>query len=164
MCPDRVRSLALYEPVAFGILGAGEDEGAPARALPAYHADASGLDEAWLSTFVDWWNGPGTWAALAEPTKAGFRAVGWKVSQEVASVVGDATDRARYATITVPTLVLTGTRSPLSEQLVCRRLAEALPRARLQTFADMGHMAPITNADAVNAAIAAHLLELRSLE
>ena len=163
-CPDRVRSLALYEPVAFGILGADEDEGSPARALPTYHADATGLDEAWLSTFVDWWNGAGTWAALAEPTKAGFRAVGWKVSQEVASVVGDPTDRARYATITVPTLVLTGTRSPPSEQLVCRRLAEALPRARLQAFAAMGHMAPITNADAVNAAITAHLLELRSLE
>jgi pimeloyl-ACP methyl ester carboxylesterase len=162
--PDRVHSLTLYEPVAFGILGDDEAEGSPARALPAYHADAAGLDEAWLSTFVDWWNGPGTWAALAEPTRAGFRAVGWKVYQEVASVIGDTTDRAHYATITVPTLVLAGTRSPRSEQLTCERLAEALPRARLQMFPDMGHMAPITNADAVNDAVAAHLLEMRSLE
>jgi pimeloyl-ACP methyl ester carboxylesterase len=74
-CPDRVHSLALYEPVAFGVLGEDESEGSPARALPAYRADASGLDEAWLSAFVDWWNGLGTWLALPEPTKAGFRAV-----------------------------------------------------------------------------------------
>jgi len=155
--PDLVRALALYEPVAFGVLGPDDAELRAQLALPAYHADAAGVDEAWLAAFVDWWNGPGAWAALAEPTRAGFRAVAWKVYQEVATLSADTTDRARYATITAPTLLLGGGRTPLTERRTLERLAEALPHARLELFPDMGHMGPITHADAVNAAIAAHL-------
>jgi pimeloyl-ACP methyl ester carboxylesterase len=162
--PERVHSLALYEPVAFGILGEADADARAALGLPAYHADAAGVDEAWLEAFVDWWNGAGAWAALAEPTRAGFRAVAWKVYQEVTSLMADTTDRARYAAIAVPTLLLGGMRTPLTEQRTLERLAEALPRARLHMFPDMGHMGPITHADVVNTAIVAHLAELRSLE
>jgi pimeloyl-ACP methyl ester carboxylesterase len=160
--PERVRSIAVYEPVAFGILGPDDADARDALALPDYHPDAAGVDEAWLQAFVDWWNGPGAWAALAEPTRAGFRAVAWKVYQEVASLTVDTTDRARYATITAPTLVMGGARTPLTERRTLERLAEALPHARLKLFPDMGHMGPITHADVVNAAIAAHFA--RSLE
>jgi pimeloyl-ACP methyl ester carboxylesterase len=155
--PDLVRTIAVYEPVAFGILGPDDDAERAALVLPTYHPDAAGVDEAWLTAFVDWWNGPGAWAALAEPTKAGFRAVAWKVYQEVASLSADTTDRARYATITAPTLLLGGARTPITERLTLERLAQFLPHARLELFPDMGHMGPITHADIVNAAIAAHL-------
>jgi pimeloyl-ACP methyl ester carboxylesterase len=155
--PERVRSLALYEPVAFGILGEADADARDALALPAYHADAAGVDEAWLAAFVDWWNGAGAWAQLAEPTRAGFRAVAWKVYQEVSTLMADTTDHARYATIAVPTLLLGGGRTAMTERRTLERLAEALPRARLELFPEMGHMGPITHADAVNAAIAAHL-------
>jgi pimeloyl-ACP methyl ester carboxylesterase len=155
--PERVRSLALFEPVAFGILGDADADARAELALPAYRADAAGVDEAWLEAFVDWWNGPGAWAALAEPTRAGFRAVAWKVYQEVATLMADTTDRARYATIAVPTLLMGGGRTRETEARTLRRLAEALPDARLEVFPEMGHMGPITHADAVNAAIAAHL-------
>ena len=160
--PGLVRALALYEPVAFGVLGPEDADARDALALPAYHADAAGVDEAWLTAFVDWWNGPGAWSALAEPNRAGFRAVAWKVYQEVASLIADTTDRARYGAITVPTLVLGGAATPLTERRTLERLAEALPRARLELFPGMGHMGPITHADVVNTAIAAHLA--RSLE
>lgn len=157
--PDRVRSIAVYEPVAFGILD--EPADAPFRdelsRLPAYHSDADGVDEAWLAAFVDWWNGPGTWAQLAEPTRRAFRSVGWKVSQEVASLVADPTDRAAYARITVPTLLLGGETSPAAERRVLAKLAATLPAATLHTFAGLGHMAPITHAELVNDAIVAHL-------
>jgi len=55
-----------------------------------------------------------------------------------------------------------GARTPLTERRTLERLAEALPGAHLELFPDMGHMGPITHADVVNAAIAAHLT--RSLE
>jgi pimeloyl-ACP methyl ester carboxylesterase len=155
--PDRVRALALYEPVAFGVLGEADADARAQLALPEYHADAAGVDEAWLAGFVDWWNGPGAWAQLAEPTRAGFRAVAWKVYQEVASLSTDTTDRARYATIAVPTLLLGGERTTATERRTLERLAEALPRAQLVVFPGMGHMGPITHADIVNAAIAEHL-------
>jgi len=155
--PDRVRSLALYEPVAFGVLGEADADARAALALPEYRPDAAGVDEAWLAFFVDWWNGPGAWAQLAEPTRAGFRQVAWKVYQEVSSLSADTTDRARYATITAPTLLLGGARTAMTELRTLERLAEALPHARLALFPDMGHMGPITHADTVNAAIAAHV-------
>lgn len=155
--PERVRSLALYEPVAFGILGEADADARAQLALPAYRADAAGADEAWLEAFVDWWNGAGAWAQLPEATRARFRAVAWKLSQEVASLVADTTDRARYATIAAPTLLLGGARTPQAERRTLERLAEALPRARLEVLPDMGHMGPITHAEVVNAAIAAHL-------
>ena len=155
--PDLARSLALYEPVAFGILGEADADARAQLALPDYHADAAGVDENWLSTFVDWWSGPGAWAALAEVTRAGFRAVAWKLYQEVATLQADTTNRERYGMITAPTLLMGGGRTTMSERRTLERLAEALPRARLEIFPDMGHMGPITHADVVNAAIAAHV-------
>lgn len=158
--PEAVRSLALYEPVAFSVLDEPEDEearrglgGVKAR----YEPDPTGVDEAWLESFVDWWNGPGAWASLAEGTKEGFRAVGWKLSQEVFSLVTDQTGRAGYGTIGVPTLLLGGARSPYTERRVLEKLAAALPDAALRLFDGAGHMGPITHTAEVNAAILAHL-------
>jgi pimeloyl-ACP methyl ester carboxylesterase len=152
--PARIRSIALYEPVAFGILDEPADASARAeleRIEPQYTGDP------WLAQFVDWWNGPGAWAALAPETQASFRAVGWKLSQEVASLMADRTDRATYGSIGAPTLLLGGARSPAVERRVLDKLAAALPRATLEVFPDMGHMGPITHGARVNAAIAAHV-------
>ncbi|HVK83411.1 MAG TPA: alpha/beta hydrolase [Kofleriaceae bacterium] len=162
--PDRVRSLAVYEPVAFGILD--EPADAPFRdeltRLPPYVPDAEGADEVWLAAFVDWWNGPGAWSQLAEPTRRAFRSVGWKVSREVASLVDDHTDRTSYARITVPTLLLGGETSPATERRVLAKLSATLPAATLHTYAGLGHMGPITHADLVNDAIVEHLTRVAS--
>ncbi len=153
--PDAVRSLALYEPVAFGVL----DEPSDADARASLRGVSLAFDdpEAWLTGFVDWWNGSGTWAALPAETKASFRAVAPKLSQEVASLVADPTDRATFGTIAAPTLLLGGELTPLAERRVIEKLARVLPHATLQVFAGMGHMGPITHGKLVNAAIAAHI-------
>ena len=86
--PHAVRSIAVYEPVTFGILGEDDAEArASVAALPRYVPDEHGVDEAWLAGFVDWWNGPGAWTRLAPQTRQAFRDMGWKVSEEVASLV-----------------------------------------------------------------------------
>jgi len=157
--PDRVRSLALYEPVAFGVLD--EPSDADARAsiaqLGAYTPDEHGVDEAWLAGFVDWWNGAGAWARLGDDTKRAFRDVGWKVSQEVASLTADRTDRQHYAAITVPTLLLGGEQTQQAERRVLDKLVTTLPSATLRVFPGLGHMGPITHAALVNAAIVEHI-------
>ena len=158
--PELVRSIAVYEPVAFGVLDEVEDADAR-RALALvkreWEPDGSGADEAWLRAFVEWWNGPGAWERLAEETRASFRRMGWKVFQEVMSLAADRTDRATYATIGVPALLLGGEASPMTERRVIERLGEALPRATVRLFPGVGHMGPISHASLVNAAIAAHL-------
>ncbi|NVB77641.1 MAG: alpha/beta hydrolase [Kofleriaceae bacterium] len=157
--PDLVRSLALYEPVAFGILDESSDQAArdEVAGFRPYRFDPAAPDEDWLRGFIEWWQGAGAWDRLAPETKDAFRAVGWKLSEEVASLVADRTDRATYATITAPTLVLGGGRSPAAEQAVVRKLAAALPNATLRVFPELGHMAPITHAAEINAAIVDHI-------
>jgi pimeloyl-ACP methyl ester carboxylesterase len=162
--PELVHSIAAYEPVAFGILD--EPVDAPARdaiaELRAYRPDDDGVDEGWLAGFIDWWNGEGSWLRLAPEAKHAFRAVGWKLSQEVASLVADRTDRAGYSTIAVPTLLLGGGRSPPAERRVLEKLAQALPDATLRVFPELGHMGPITHAALINPVIVAHVDALHS--
>ncbi len=158
--PELVRSIAVYEPVAFGIL----DEVADADARSAlslvrqtWEPDASGADEGWLRDFVDWWNGAGAWSRLAEETRASMRAVGWKVFQEVITLAADRTDRATYATIAAPTLILGGENTPLAERRVVEHLGAALPNATARLFPGIGHMGPISHAPLINEAIVAHV-------
>jgi pimeloyl-ACP methyl ester carboxylesterase len=158
--PELVRTIAVFEPVAFGILDPVED--ADARAglegvRQEWVPDASGADQEWLRQFVDWWNGSGAWDSLAEETRQAFRTLGWKVFQEVLTLVADRTDRAAYATITAPTLILGGEHSPLTERRVVQRLGDALPRGTAHILPQMGHMGPISHASVVNEAILAHL-------
>lgn len=160
--PELVRSIAVYEPVAFGVLDERQDADArEALSLVkrAWVPDASGVDEAWLRSFVDWWNGAGAWERLNEETRAAFRSVGWKLFQEVMSLAADRTSRATYGTIAAPALLLGGARSPLTERRVVERLGEALPRSTTRFFEGVGHMGPISHAAIVNEAIAAHLTE-----
>ena len=156
--PDRVRSMALYEPVTFSVLDPSRD--ADALALLAtlrttWEPDAHGVDERWLASFVDWWNGDGAWSALPAPTKDGFRSVGAKLFQEVATLAADRTGAAGFAAITAPSLLMTGSRSPITAQRTVERLAEALPHGVLSRFEGVGHMAPITHHALVDDAIVA---------
>jgi pimeloyl-ACP methyl ester carboxylesterase len=159
--PELVRSLALYEPVAFGVLDSGGPEDAAAWAelsrLPAYDG-ARDPDEAWLSAFVGWWQGAGAWEGLAEPARAAFRSVAWKLSEEVRTLGADRTTSARYGTIAQPALLMGGSKTPQAEQRTLARLAACLPHATLTMFPELGHMGPITHAAIVDAAIVQFVL------
>jgi pimeloyl-ACP methyl ester carboxylesterase len=160
--PAAVRSLALYEPVAFGVLDQPEDAAAldDLARLPVYRPEAP---EDWLESFVDWWQGAGAWAALSPATRQAFLEVSWKTSQEVASLSADRSGCARYAAITAPTLLLAGEVTRPVELRVVERLAQILPRATLQRCPGMGHMGPITHAAQVNAAIATFIASLNAI-
>jgi pimeloyl-ACP methyl ester carboxylesterase len=158
----RVRSVAAYEPVAFGVLHSAGDE-VGLSSLVAANVDGAlrdasvGGQEPWLRAFVEYWNEPGAWERLSEPARASFRAVGWKLYGEVRSLLYDRTPHEAYATLAVPTLLLTGETSPIAARRVAAILGQAIPGARLRTVAGAGHMGPLTHAGEVNAAIADHI-------
>jgi pimeloyl-ACP methyl ester carboxylesterase len=154
--PERVRSIAAYEPVTFGMLDQPGDAAARAAVtgLEAFRPEAP---EAWLEAFIDWWQGAGAWRALPPATRQGFIDVSWKLSQEVHSLTTDRTGRAPYRAITAPTLILAGQRTHPSELYVVEQLAQTLPHATLRVFPSMGHMGPITHAHEINEAIAAFI-------
>jgi len=61
------------------------------------------------------------------------------------------------STVTVPTLVLVGIEDTLTPPTDAFAMAAALPRSRLVTIADAGHLAPLEQPATVNAAIAEFL-------
>jgi pimeloyl-ACP methyl ester carboxylesterase len=141
-----VRSLSVFEPVAFGVLH-GRDPQALANLAEAetdaLYDVATGGDAGWMQGFVDWWGGPGAWARLPPPRQAAMLATGRKTFLEVRALMHDHTPAARWATIGCPTLVMSGTRSPLAARSVARILADTLPHADLAVIEGAGHMAPI---------------------
>jgi len=160
--PERVRSLAVYDPVAFGVVRAANDAEGCAdldriEADAIFTDDARGGDERWFELFVNYWNGPGAWRALPDPARAAFLRVGRKVFYEVRSLMRDRTPASAYASITAPALLLGGERSPPAARRTLALLAIALPRASLKTIAGASHMGPISHADEVNRAIVEHV-------
>ncbi|MDP2344067.1 MAG: alpha/beta fold hydrolase [Deltaproteobacteria bacterium] len=178
--PMRVRSLCLYDPVAWGVLQDDDDAalGAAARARVLTNASGPGVlggprgagatpgldtmnpvggSAAWFEQFVDYWSGEGAWQGLSEGARGAFLAVGRKVFLEVASLLADQTPASSYADIQAPTILLRGEHTPIAAQRVSAILAKAMPAATLHTVAGAGHMGPITHADVVNELIAAHI-------
>src|SRR5207244_2650227 len=101
-----------------------------------------------------YWNGPGAWQAMPQPSRDAFLRVGRKVYLEVRAILADRTPAQAYTTITAPSLLLEGERSPAAAHRVIARLAEALPNVSVKRIESAGHMGPITHADVVNDAIA----------
>ena len=150
--PSRVRSLALFDPVAFGTLDPAGDVDARRELLNVemiWDASPQGR-ERWLELFVDYWGGPGAWAGLREDIRAEFRRVAWVVFEGVRTLAADDTQASAYAALRAPALLLTGQHSPLAARTVIRRLRESLAGARVETVPGAGHMAPLTHTDAVN--------------
>lgn len=164
--PQRLLSLVLIEPVAFHLLR----DGAPgpedrrlfreARAIAAmvWKATASGDYRTAMATFIEYWNGPGAWRRLKPEVQAALSLRLPKVAQDFHAVMTDPTPLVAYRRMTVPTLLLRGSESPAPARRIAELLAERLPQARLLTIEGAGHMLPLTHKDAVNAAVAAHLV------
>lgn len=160
--PARVRSLAVYDPVAFGVLhGAHDADGlrdlARADAYPVFTDREQGGTDAWFEVFVDYWNGPGAWRAMPAQARESFLRVGRKVFYEVSSLLRDRTPASAYSGIEAPALLLSGERSPIAARRVVALLAGALPLGRAVEVPGAGHMGPLTHSPFVNEAIREHI-------
>jgi pimeloyl-ACP methyl ester carboxylesterase len=159
----RILSLALIEPVAFHLLRDGDDRDAAALREIAEVAEmvtravASGDYLAGFGRFVDYWSGPGAWAAVPEAKRPAMADSLGAVALNFSASLREPTRAAHFAGVDVPTLVLAGERSTFAGRRVARRVAEVLPDARLLRLDGAGHMAPVTHAALVNQLIRAHL-------
>jgi pimeloyl-ACP methyl ester carboxylesterase len=152
--PARVRSLVLYDPVAFGVLTAADaDAHGDLERVPSAWGDSAEGRERWLEAFVDFWGGRGAWPVLRDEARDEFRRVAWPLYQGVVSLSRDTTPAEAYRVIEAPVLLMTGEKTPLSERRVIERLGESLPNARVKIVAGAGHMGPLTHGEEVNAAV-----------
>lgn len=159
-----VRSLWLYEPVLFAPLkdevdALPDDAAAEVRAMYApdspFLSEEGGGHEPWLEGFVDYWNQPGTWAAMGEKAKFMARMVGWKMFKEVNCVATQAQPFGHYQ-LGVPMTLVRGehTRAPAREML--HRLAEVNPHAQVDVLEGLGHMSLVGSPDLVKPSLQGH--------
>jgi pimeloyl-ACP methyl ester carboxylesterase len=162
MLPQRVLSLALFEPVAFHLLAPNDPGRAEIEEVVAC-IDAARDDHAATRAFIDYWNRAGAFDALPPGHQQRFASQIAKVKLDFQALLGEPASLQDLDMLRMPALVMHGKHAPASTRRVVTALADALPDARLQVT-DGGHMAPITHADAVNAVLGNFLLETEHSE
>lgn len=156
--PERVASLTLYEPVRFallrrspGSLQSYEDIVGVGRRIGM--EVLSGTLHAAGERFVDYWSGEGAWRELGDAQRDAIAARMPKVQAEFEALFADRVPAAAWRTLTMPVHLMGGTRSPLPARQVGALLAELLPQAGGLTLTGLGHLAPLTHAERVLAAL-----------
>jgi pimeloyl-ACP methyl ester carboxylesterase len=153
--PERIASLTLIEPAVFHLL---RDGGALERHMYADIAEvevrlrkaaAAGDATPGVQGFVDFWCGPGSFAALT-PEKQ--RAL----AGEADNIIGNFTSVAREnwpvescAMVKAPVLAITGSQSPVLVQHLTRMIAGAIDDAKVIQLSEAGHMLPLSHPGAV---------------
>ena len=144
--PGRVRALVLYEPTLFAVVDAQQPppngaDGIRNAVLAAGAALDAGDKNLAARHFIDFWMGSGSWdithALFTEPTPA-----------------------QAFAALDVPVLYMLGDDSPESAHAVARVLLPVLRRVEVVRFPGLGHMAPLTHPEVVNAQIARFLSDV----
>lgn len=162
--PQLVRSVAVYEPVLFGLLVQCNAHGEATR-------EAVGLAErvrrhvrdgelhAAAAEFVDYWSGAGAWSSIGAERQAGIAARMPIVVQHFDALYRERLDAGRLDQL--PLLCLSGARTTTAAQRIGALLRARWPAARHETLDGLGHMGPITHPDVVNARIIRFLMVQR---
>lgn len=162
--PSRVLSLTLIEPVLFHLLplaGHAEDlrlyrgilgirdrlRGAVAAGWPAHG----------MAAFVDFWNGTGSWDALAVEQRQRLAGQARAVLDNFTAVLDESWPVADVAWLRCPLLTITGAQSPAVARQVTDRILDAAPAVTAARIFRAGHMSPLTHAATVNALIGRHI-------
>ena len=157
--PDRVRSLALYEPTVFSLLGDNRELFETIARVPAcmrqFHA--AGADDQAMGLFVDFWSGTGAWNAKPAAERDALKPLAGKVIEDFRMLFEAAWNADELAGMRCPVLILRGDRSPPVAARVAEILAARIGSARLSILQGAGHMAPVTDPRLVAAAIQGHI-------
>ncbi len=161
--PERVRSLGLIEPVVPQVLADGHARDrrllAEIRSLARGMrlADVRGAPERAVESFIDFWNGEGSWRRLDADLRAELTRRSRTIIADLDAVAGEAPGPAGLERSGAPTFVLTGARSRTISIRIAQVLARAMPNAYSWSVEGAGHMLPLTHAAAVNRLVAAHI-------
>jgi hypothetical protein len=145
--PDLVRSLLLIEPMLAVLLReAGDPLFEEYRSLAQGFIDQAraGRGEAAWALFLDYRNGPGTWAGMSDKSRARFLAQTVQTADGFASNLGNPTTLAECRGIAAPTTIACGTETTVPDRRVAELLRDAvagnrfapIPRRRPHVAAD----------------------------
>jgi pimeloyl-ACP methyl ester carboxylesterase len=159
--PERVRSIYAHEPVLFALL---RSEGwrqewseIAAVSLHAASRVREGRPDLAARGFINYWSGGGTWRSLSADRRQAFARTIPKVTLDFEAISSDTDGLSEYRKIEAPVKLTAGDTGAQTARRVAELLARALPNVSLQIVAGAGHMAPVTDAERINAIISEHL-------
>jgi pimeloyl-ACP methyl ester carboxylesterase len=161
--PDRIASMALYEPSAFHLLARMGAAAAASRAeignlvQRVNEGILTGNIRATAAHFVDYWNGAGAWAKLRPSVQAALMRWAPKAPLDFHALINEPEPVSHYQNLRFPVLLLCGENARLPSRAISEHLADVLPDSRLVTVAGAGHMGPLTHATEVSALIVRHM-------
>jgi lipase len=147
--PELVASLAVIEPEAYGLLRGQEDHA---------YGEISGLRDRWrahvqagrwheaFEEFIDFYNGPGSFARWPSPRRERFLAAQrtrgdlWDVLFDGGRLTADA-----LATLEVPLHVVEGSHSSRVDHAICEVIRRHVAHAQHTVIDGAGHMMPLTH-------------------
>ncbi len=165
--PQRVLSIAVYEPTLFYLVAGENPSISPAAGISHACADAAasvrnGDDALAAERFIDFWMKPGSWREMpAKRQDAVARSVR-NVARWRDATFTPAASATAFAALQIPVLLMWGDRSPESAQSVARLLAATMAQVTPIMLQGLGHMGPITDSERVNEHIASFLNSHRS--
>jgi pimeloyl-ACP methyl ester carboxylesterase len=153
--PALVRSVVAYEPVLFGLL---RDDTGSQRELQAVVAVveamrrclADGHPQGAAQRFIDFWSGPGAWAALPADRRPTFAARMPAVLQHFEALFGDPLTHGDLTRLRMPLLLASGARTVPTARRIAALVCAAQPSAQREVLDEMGHMGPVTHAAMFN--------------
>jgi lipase len=162
--PDLVDSLAVVEPEAYALLRTQDDYA---------YAEICGLRDRWrahvragrwyeaFEEFVDFYNGPGSFARWPPPRREAFladqRARGdlWDVLFDDDLLTLDA-----LAGVTAPVQVVEGSLTSAVDHAICDVIRRHVPHAQHTLIEGAGHMMPLTHPESLTRALVAGLTQV----
>ncbi|HBG05636.1 MAG: hypothetical protein A2075_18405 [Geobacteraceae bacterium GWC2_58_44] len=149
--PGRVKTLTLFEPVAFHLLERGDPGLEPVLAMMQElgRLMAAGLREEAAATFLDYWNGAGSFGNFPPRVQKEFALRTEKLALDFSALTRTQLTLDDYRQLRLPVTLIAGRSSRLPALRVSHKLSETLPDCRLH-LVDTGHMGPVTDPELVN--------------
>jgi pimeloyl-ACP methyl ester carboxylesterase len=160
--PRYVKTLTLIEPASFHLLRDGDDidERAFREISETGNTVVNALNcgdyQGGMRRFVDYWGGEGAWDALPASQQLALATRISKVALDFWATINDPMRQADLASLEMPTLVVSGGRSPLPTRRICFHLARMIPDVTVRTVATAGHMLPFTHVNELLPLIVQH--------
>lgn len=154
--PERVRSLSLYEPVAFGVLREMAPRDPALLEITDVAHTARGLvqrgeiDEA-AAFFLGYWGGDASWNQMAASQRDAIARRMPAVPRHFDALFTVRWHKSLLARLTMPILLMHGSQTRTPARRVAELLAHALPNVLRAEVPGAGHLGPISHEATVNA-------------
>jgi pimeloyl-ACP methyl ester carboxylesterase len=149
--PQRVKTLTVFEPVAFHLLERDDPGLWPVLAMMQELSGLMGAGEnaQAAATFLDYWSGPGSFANFPPRVQKDFAHRTKKLELDFKALTRTPLSLEDYRQLRLPVTVIAGRLSRTPALRVAEKLSGALPCCTLR-WVDTGHMGPVTHPELVN--------------